>query len=175
MNNVDHPQHYTQYKHEVIELAEQFDFCIGNAIKYILRAPFKGHKVEDYQKALWYLKRAKYKGWEVRPKTPELIKLTASYENIRVADLVCAVTEPSELVLVEVMKHLEQDINEAKYEDLQRRIDELQAENTKLKQGYNPPVHWDPNPSYIPTYTSDRSNPEDPQPWWNKNKIIAKD
>lgn len=54
---VNHPKHYTQYKHEVIELTEQLDFCLGNAVKYILRAPFKGNKIQDWEKAVWYLKR----------------------------------------------------------------------------------------------------------------------
>lgn len=54
---VNHPAHYTQYKHEVIELTEHLSFCLGNAVKYILRAPFKGSEIQDYEKALWYMKR----------------------------------------------------------------------------------------------------------------------
>ena len=56
MNN-----HYQQHLSEVecIELSEEFDFCIGNAIKYIWRA---GHKTvdarPDLEKAEWYLLRA---------------------------------------------------------------------------------------------------------------------
>lgn len=56
-DNVNHPQHYLQYEHEVIELTEKLNFCIGNAAKYILRAPFKGHAVEDLEKARWYIER----------------------------------------------------------------------------------------------------------------------
>ena len=56
-DNVEHPLHYNQYPHEVIELTENLGFCLGNAVKYILRAPFKGKEVEDLQKAVWYLKR----------------------------------------------------------------------------------------------------------------------
>lgn len=66
-DNVNHPDHYTWLKEklgiEVIDLTREFDFDIGNAIKYILRA---GHKhsaalsdmekaIEDYKKAVWYL------------------------------------------------------------------------------------------------------------------------
>lgn len=54
---VEHPAHYCQYEHEVIELTEKLDFCLGNAVKYILRAPYKGHEAEDLKKARWYLKR----------------------------------------------------------------------------------------------------------------------
>ena len=52
---VNHPAHYTQYKHEVIELTSKLDFALGNAVKYILRAPFKGKRVEDLKKARWYV------------------------------------------------------------------------------------------------------------------------
>lgn len=54
---VDHPAHYTQGKHEVIELTERLDFCLGNAAKYILRAPYKGSELRDLKKARWYLTR----------------------------------------------------------------------------------------------------------------------
>lgn len=64
---VNHPSHYTWLKNvcgiEVIDLTRHFDFCTGNALKYILRA---GHKdedgmtrkdkaVEDLRKAVFYL------------------------------------------------------------------------------------------------------------------------
>ena len=55
---VNHPPHYKQYSFEVIELTELFPFCEGNAIKYILRAPFKGNFEQDLDKAIWYIKRA---------------------------------------------------------------------------------------------------------------------
>lgn len=32
-------------------------FCLGNALKYILRAPHKGSERQDLEKALWYLER----------------------------------------------------------------------------------------------------------------------
>lgn len=54
-DNVNHPAHYTQFSHEVIELAATLDFCLGNCVKYILRAPFKGYELEDLKKARWYL------------------------------------------------------------------------------------------------------------------------
>ena len=67
-NRVNHPSHYTWLKElcgiEVIDLTRHMDFCLGNAIKYILRC---GHKteqgledkekaVEDLQKAVWYIR-----------------------------------------------------------------------------------------------------------------------
>lgn len=55
---VNHPPHYLQYPYEVIELTELLPFCVGNAVKYILRAEHKGALEEDLEKAKWYLKRA---------------------------------------------------------------------------------------------------------------------
>ena len=39
---VNHPAHYTRFKGiEVIQLTEQLNFCLGNAVKYIARAGAK--------------------------------------------------------------------------------------------------------------------------------------
>lgn len=59
MSNIDHPKHYQGKGLEVIDVIEAFDlkFCLGNAIKYILRADKKGHEVEDLEKAIWYIQR----------------------------------------------------------------------------------------------------------------------
>lgn len=54
---VDHPSHYNQGNIEVIDFIEdqRLDFTLGNAIKYICRAPYKGKQLEDLEKARWYL------------------------------------------------------------------------------------------------------------------------
>lgn len=59
---VNHPKHYggdTTY--EVIKVLEawklDWDFCLGNAVKYIARAKEKGALLEDLKKAAWYLNR----------------------------------------------------------------------------------------------------------------------
>jgi len=54
-DNINHPKHYCRYEHEVIELTSRLGFCLGNAAKYILRAPYKNNELEDLQKARWYL------------------------------------------------------------------------------------------------------------------------
>lgn len=58
---VNHPPHYTAHPSgiECIEVTEHFNFCLGNAIKYIWRAGLKDSRtqVEDLQKAAWYLNR----------------------------------------------------------------------------------------------------------------------
>lgn len=58
---VNHPSHYTQGKIEVCDFIvdQQMDFCRGNAIKYISRAPYKGNPIQDIDKAIWYLNRYK--------------------------------------------------------------------------------------------------------------------
>jgi len=32
-------------------------FCVGNAIKYLMRAEYKGKQLEDLAKARWYIER----------------------------------------------------------------------------------------------------------------------
>lgn len=65
---VNSPPHYTQGKHEVIDIiefiTEGYDdsfvgYCVGNTVKYVARAPFKhGSPAEDLRKAAWYLTKA---------------------------------------------------------------------------------------------------------------------
>lgn len=60
MDNVNHPQHYQSEKGiEVIDVTDAFDldFCLGNAVKYILRAGKKSTEteIEDLRKAVWYI------------------------------------------------------------------------------------------------------------------------
>ncbi len=56
---VNHPPHYTSHPSgvECIQVAEHFNFSIGNAIKYLWRAGLKGDAVEDLKKARWYVDR----------------------------------------------------------------------------------------------------------------------
>jgi len=56
---VNHPQHYTAHPSgiEAIQVTEHFNFCIGNAIKYLWRADAKGNALEDLRKARWYIER----------------------------------------------------------------------------------------------------------------------
>ena len=56
---VNHPDHYNSGKFEVIDVIADAGygegFCLGNALKYILRAKHKENYVEDLKKAKWYL------------------------------------------------------------------------------------------------------------------------
>ena len=60
-DKVNHPSHYLWLKDkvgiEVIDITRHMDFDLGNAIKYILRAPHKSNALEDLKKAEWYIKR----------------------------------------------------------------------------------------------------------------------
>lgn len=64
-DKVNSPKHYTSHPSgiECIEIAKHYDFCIGNAIKYLWRAGLKkeegysdkNKEVEDLKKAIWYI------------------------------------------------------------------------------------------------------------------------
>jgi hypothetical protein len=54
---VSHPSHYTQLPVECIDVTEHFGFLLGNVIKYVWRADFKGKPLEDLRKARFYLDR----------------------------------------------------------------------------------------------------------------------
>lgn len=58
-NAINHPSHYNRGKIEVIDFIEDqgLSFHLGNVIKYIARAGYKGDKLEDLKKARWYLDR----------------------------------------------------------------------------------------------------------------------
>ena len=60
MNDIiNHPDHYTQHPSgiECIEIVEHMNYCLGNAIKYIWRADYKGNPIKDLKKAVWYIER----------------------------------------------------------------------------------------------------------------------
>ncbi len=64
---VNHPSHYTWLKEkcgiEVIDITRHLDFCIGNSVKYLLRAGYKKDssltdkekEIEDLKKAIFYI------------------------------------------------------------------------------------------------------------------------
>lgn len=56
---VNSPPHYTAGGVETIDFieAKNLNYNLGNAVKYITRAGLKGNRVEDLQKAKWYIER----------------------------------------------------------------------------------------------------------------------
>lgn len=67
INNVEHPSWYTKHPSgvECIQITEHYDFCVGNAIKYLWRAGLKSEEgmnnkdkeIQDLEKAIWYINR----------------------------------------------------------------------------------------------------------------------
>ena len=64
METVNHPKHYNLipatcskcgHPIECIDVVRHSDFSIGNAIKYLWRAKYKGNELEDLRKAAWYI------------------------------------------------------------------------------------------------------------------------
>jgi len=54
---VEHPIHYCSHPSgvESITIASEYNFCLGNVIKYVWRAGLKNDELEDLKKARWYL------------------------------------------------------------------------------------------------------------------------
>lgn len=68
---VNHPAHYNAGAIESIDMIRQClgeegfkGFCLGNALKYLQRARFKGTEDTDIAKAIWYLRM--YRGDDPR-------------------------------------------------------------------------------------------------------------
>jgi hypothetical protein len=59
MDEVNRPAHYVDGGIETIDFieAKNLGFNLGNAVKYISRAGKKGSRLQDLQKAQWYLAR----------------------------------------------------------------------------------------------------------------------
>lgn len=66
-DRVNHPSHYTSHPSgvECITITEHYDFCVGNAIKYLWRCGLKveegvtpkDKEIEDLKKAVYYINR----------------------------------------------------------------------------------------------------------------------
>jgi len=58
---VKHPSHYISHPSgvECIQITEYYNFCIGNAIKYLWRNGLKSGQcdIQDLKKAIWYIER----------------------------------------------------------------------------------------------------------------------
>lgn len=58
-NAISHPRHYTSHPSgiEAIEVTKHMSFCLGNVMKYIWRADHKDNRLQDLEKAAWYLQQ----------------------------------------------------------------------------------------------------------------------
>jgi hypothetical protein len=56
---VNHPPHYKTGGIETIDFieAKNLGYNLGNVVKYISRADYKGDRLENLKKAQWYLNR----------------------------------------------------------------------------------------------------------------------
>ena len=86
MSNINHPKHYGGDKpYEAIKVIEAWclDFHLGNVVKYIARAGKKSDRLEDLEKAKWYLERSieKLKGQREEVKKQD-IKLSDVVNNM---------------------------------------------------------------------------------------------
>lgn len=59
-NLVDNPPHYTVGGISTYDfiVAKKLSYELGNVVKYVSRADYKGNRLQDLQKALWYLNAA---------------------------------------------------------------------------------------------------------------------
>lgn len=59
MDNVNNPKHYNMGDIEVIDFIDSWglNFNLGNVIKYVTRCDYKGNKIEDLRKAIFYIER----------------------------------------------------------------------------------------------------------------------
>jgi hypothetical protein len=56
---VNHPPHYKAGGIETIDFieAKKLNYNLGNVVKYVARADYKGARKQDLEKAVWYLQR----------------------------------------------------------------------------------------------------------------------
>lgn len=66
MDSVNNPEHYNIGDIEVIDFIDSWNlnFNLGNVIKYVARCDYKGNKLEDLQKAIFYIEREINRGWK---------------------------------------------------------------------------------------------------------------
>ena len=91
MKDTINPDYYkdTPFGLEVIEITQHYDFCIGNALKYIFRAGKKHEQgmkdkekhVDDLKKAVWYLNAEIKKITEGEPKERKLGSICVHYKD----------------------------------------------------------------------------------------------
>jgi len=84
---VNHPKHYNKGKFEHVEVVENWElgYHLGNATKYLMRASHKGNRLQDLQKARWYLSRAIDRPWCAIVSYDLLLHPSVGFEIIDVA------------------------------------------------------------------------------------------
>lgn len=90
-DNVNHPAHYNGFSNgaEVIDIAENLSFNLGNAVKYCARAgrKDKDKTIEDLNKAIWYIEREIGRLGHTLPQTKSLDERVSALEKkVKVID-----------------------------------------------------------------------------------------
>lgn len=87
---VNHPPHYggEDNPYETIKVIEAmgigYEFCVGNAVKYLMRAGLKNDAHEDLEKAAWYCNRAAKNSREDQERTYESHAKALAPEHVEV-------------------------------------------------------------------------------------------
>lgn len=122
-DNILHPSHYTYGKIECIDyiIDKEFNFCLGNAIKYITRAGKKENEEyqKDLEKAITYL-QFELNGGHLDEENKLLLKddnIYAKYKKIRNDN-------------IKLLKQLD-EINELNA-DLKQKVEALQFEKKPI-------------------------------------------
>lgn len=118
---VNSPKHYTGYSMvvEPIIICKELSFCIGNAVKYIVRAGLKGapeKELEDYKKAGYYITAG----------ATESISETA----LQVFNIVKDAFPEDKRHIIELL--LNEDTMDA-YEEVNKKIEELENKFNESK------------------------------------------
>lgn len=116
------PDHYKKgaIPVEPIVVCSRMSFCLGNFVKYVCRAPYKGNELEDLKKALWYINY--YTPFAFDKEVAQL------HTDKVVCDILKSAPPVVQHLLLDVSHH---DIQRLIQDDLNDRIDLLstQAEN----------------------------------------------
>jgi hypothetical protein len=134
MDKVNNPKHYTTHPSGIdcIQVVEHYDFCSGNAIKYVWRYNEKNNPVEDLKKGIWYVKRRidmyKKEIWPEFPKStkqPEIQKLCKKYYE----------SESDELIKEAVKLLMLHKYSRSSVEDLKKAIEYIERKIKLLEGG----------------------------------------
>lgn len=118
------PKHYRLHPSgiEAIDVCEQFDFCVGNALKYLFRLELKDTRLSNLKKAQWYIERATEKdggaiwrgGDRVRQLIAQNLKKIVSDDDVlgRVCAILyaCAISQTLGSIPVDKLHHIQTEI-----------------------------------------------------------------
>lgn len=119
-DNVDHPKHYTSHPNgvECIDIVLRLPFGLGCVIKYLWRAGMKGSRVEDLQKAMYYMKKAPL--YCVDTVRHDLIQRVLEHENNEVLQKILrkiSLGSHSIYMTEELIEILQRQINDLQIEE----------------------------------------------------------